>query len=79
MKAFSYINLDGVVAGKVPPEFFITTVLLLSSCSEQSGFLKMIFFFFNPGRNGFKVAGSPLMRSLIYGALNEVSRSRSSR
>ncbi|XP_070830659.1 transferrin receptor protein 1-like [Chaetodon trifascialis] len=39
MKAFSYINLDGVVAG----------------------------------RNGFKVAASPLMHSLIESSLNEVN------
>ncbi|XP_029686613.1 transferrin receptor 1a isoform X1 [Takifugu rubripes] len=38
MKAFTYINLDGVIAG----------------------------------RNGFKVAGSPLMHSLILSALKEV-------
>uniref|UniRef100_A0A674MRC0 Transferrin receptor protein 1 n=1 Tax=Takifugu rubripes TaxID=31033 RepID=A0A674MRC0_TAKRU len=39
MKAFTYINLDGVIAG----------------------------------RNGFKVAGSPLMHSLILSALKEVN------
>ncbi|KAM7401142.1 hypothetical protein PAMA_005367 [Pampus argenteus] len=44
MKAFSYINLDGVVSG----------------------------------RNGFKVAGSPLMYSVIEGALTEVKTQSSS-
>lgn len=67
MKAFAYINLDGVITG------IASGSSLELFCYDFSLPLNTGAFF--PGRNGFKVAASPLMHSLIEGTLNEVKGS----
>lgn len=73
MKAFSYINLDGVVQGI----YFYAIKYLTASCAYNMT-VHVIFRMTEckssfPGPKGFKVAASPLMHSLIQSTMNEVN------
>lgn len=65
MKAFSYIDLDGVVTG-------LALFFLLNSCIFCRPHCQHDDYPRPPGGSAFKVAASPLMYSLIQSTLKEV-------
>lgn len=71
MKAFSYINLDGIVAGN----YFRASTFANHFIAEILNTYTFVSLCFFSGQSTFKVAASPLMYTLVERTLNEVINS----